>query len=185
LSVNSIKINLDFLSMDFIFRINWISNPSKPGVFDFFVVTIRSVAFAWITFFIIYSIWYKGSGIREFDLIEFTWFIFVYAFFEEQSRWIFSSAAENSVRSCLIFFFLMVTLETLLFWVISQEVGFFDYIKARVGSIITHAVNTWLCYVSNRYNFVKKFFLFSIAVSFHCLMNIYGIHFIVETLLGE
>lgn len=185
MSISNINICLDFLSIDFIFRMNWISNPAKPGVFDFFLVTFRSVILAWLTFFIIYLIWYKGSGVHEFDRTEFTWFIFIYAFFEEQSRWVFSSAADNKARSCLLFFLSIVVLETLLFWITSKEIAFFDYIKIRTGSIIVHAVNTWLCYTSNKHEPVKRFFLFFVAISIHCLMNIYGIHFLTEILIGK
>lgn len=178
------NINFDFLSVNFIFKINWISNPSKPGVFDFFVTIARSVAFAWIVFFIVYSVKYKNSGAREFDGAELTAFVFVYAFFEEQSRWIFSSMADSTRRACLLFFFLIVATETSSFWILSPGENFFEYMKVRTGSVIVHGVNAWICYASTTGNVARKILLFSCAVIFHCFMNVYGNRVLAESLLG-
>jgi len=179
------NMSFDFLSANFLFNLNWISNPSRPGVFDFFFTIARSVVFAWIVFLFLYLVEYRSSGVREFSRMELAGFVVVYALFEEQSRWIFSSVADNPGRACTIFFIFIVVAETTSFWMLSPRVDFVDYIMVRSGSVIVHGINAWICYMSMKCNFKRKIILFSVAVAFHVYMNYHGARALAELLLDR
>lgn len=165
--------NFDFLSNEFLADINAIPDAQKPGFTAFAACIARAMLFSVLTILALYLIGFAVNDTAHFSNSQIAIFGLVFVFFEEQSRWIFASTADNAARASLVFLFLIVIVENVAFSIGNSSKPI-DFAFFRAGSILVHAVNAWLCFISTDMSFRKKIATFAAALTLHFLMNIGG-----------
>jgi len=165
--------NFDILSVNFRGNINWIPSSENPGVITFLYALTRATLLSYFVIVLLYFAVYKEVSSYSFSKIEVAQFILIFAFFEEQGRWIYSSNASSKVVSGVKFAICIIFFESFFFF-ISSKIEVVDFLLVRLGSMCVHGFNAFLCIKSTGRELPFKYLCFSFAVAFHVIMNFDG-----------
>lgn len=178
------SMNFDILSQKFFAKLNFIYDPASPGIVDFIICIARAALLSYAALALLYVYKYSGRSNFNFDNSEVSIFSIIFIFFEEQARWIYSSSAENKMKSSAKFFLFIVLYESILFYV-SSPIGVVDFLLTRSGSVIVHFVNGAIALFSFWRNLLKKYMIFIFAIAFHFYMNLQGSSAIIKFFGGR
>lgn len=158
----------EFLKSDIKFGINWFPFQENPNILSFAYILFRMSILSWLMILLFSFPMYLHFGnlnfVNDFKL----YFVFCFALFEEQSRWLFSGKSENVIKSSVLFFVLITVFEFFAFYKPGIS-SLFDHLFGRIPSISLHAFNGFLSFLYHRK--FKNLFVFILALVLHIAFN--------------
>lgn len=154
-------------------------NRAHKGILLFFRLLIIRCFFLTTLLTIVLSYLFKEIGVGKEISVHIL--VLVAALIEEQARWLFTRYSRSTPWSVVQFSLMAITVESIGYY--SGGATLYTYGIFRLSSILVHAVNAGICFISFRLSQSKRLALFFLAVAFHVYMNTIGWKAIVDYLL--
>lgn len=154
------------------FGFNYVPESREARNILFFFVFVRTILITFIVIFAIYPVFYIFDNTGDFGAKEAIFFSFIFVFFEEQSRWLFTASGENKGIEAYRFAILFTITESFVYY-LGNEYGILDFLMARLSSSLMHLINSTICYLSFLYFTEYRVVLFLFSILIHMFFNLY------------
>jgi hypothetical protein len=158
------------------FHFNFVPSVNHPHGGSFVFLFARSIIFPFLFILALYPFFTPSKNGYEFSTSSSVMFGFCFVFFEEQARWLFTSGSLKKFKECLKFTIYFILCENILY-LLTNDLSFIDFLISRMGSILLHVTNGYICYLSYRYSKLGAVTLFCGALVVHFTYNGIGPHF--------
>jgi len=137
-------------------------------------VLVRSTVLSYAVLLLLVPFYGREDGSYNFGHLATFGFALIFALFEEQGRWLYSSVVVNQAAACIKFCVYIVSFETIMFYYLNADRDWLSYATVRAPSMLIHVINSAICWASWRHYAGLTGLLFLGAVLLHSLFNAFA-----------